>query len=269
MSDETKNKLKKVGIFSYLGITTLLSILFIVLCVVAGVNNGKKNKSNNSVPTNTNEIVEVQHRNKLNPKYASYDDSLHTIELSVDDLDDFTFENLFTYLSTVSNADQPNIVCDGTYSFNNKNNYSIAFKNTTNDYVLFLVGDYSDFNDQTGGSADRDYEFYSTDDDMGVVAYSSMIIYCSSSNYSDIKFAIQLDLGESSGGDINSNIFTTLTSSVVSFIGSLSSGIVAMESVFYANGDLTTIGLLSVIVVAISLAYFLFRLLIGLIRMRG
>ena len=65
------------------------------------------------------------------------------------------------------------------------------------------------------------------------------------------------------------DIFRALTDALTAFISTLNSGITAMTALFYANNSLTVLGTLSVIVVAVSLTYWLFRLLIGLIRMRG
>lgn len=66
------------------------------------------------------------------------------------------------------------------------------------------------------------------------------------------------------------DIFQALTDALSAFISTLNSGVQAMTALFYVNGTgLTVLGTLSVIVVAVSLTYWLFRLLIGLIRMRG
>lgn len=65
------------------------------------------------------------------------------------------------------------------------------------------------------------------------------------------------------------DIFQALTDALTAFISTLNSGITAMTALFYADNSLTVLGTLSVIVVAVSLTYWLFRLLIGLIRMRG
>lgn len=67
-----------------------------------------------------------------------------------------------------------------------------------------------------------------------------------------------------------SAIFSALTEALSNFISTLGSGITAMTALFYdSTNGLTVLGTLSVIVVAVSLTYWLFRLIIGLIRMRG
>ena len=65
------------------------------------------------------------------------------------------------------------------------------------------------------------------------------------------------------------DIFQAITSALTAFINTLNSGITAMTALFYADSQLTVLGTLCVIVVAVSLAYWLFRLIIGLIRLRG
>lgn len=66
------------------------------------------------------------------------------------------------------------------------------------------------------------------------------------------------------------DIFGALTTALQSFISTLGSGITAMTALFWTQADgLSVLGTLCIIVVAVSLTYWLFRLLIGLIRMRG
>lgn len=65
-------------------------------------------------------------------------------------------------------------------------------------------------------------------------------------------------------------IFEALTSALQAFISTLNSGIQSITALFWVSGTgLTVLGTLSVIVVAVSLTYYLMRLLFGLIRMRG
>lgn len=67
-----------------------------------------------------------------------------------------------------------------------------------------------------------------------------------------------------------SAIFQALTDALTAFISTLGSGITAMTALFYnSETGLSVLGTLCVIVVAVSLTYWLFRLIIGLIRMRG
>lgn len=68
-----------------------------------------------------------------------------------------------------------------------------------------------------------------------------------------------------------SAIFDGITSAVSAFIGSLGTGITGMLGLFYdtTNSSLTVLGTLTVIVVAVSLVYFLLRFIMGLARLRG
>lgn len=69
------------------------------------------------------------------------------------------------------------------------------------------------------------------------------------------------------------SIFGGITEAVTAFIGTLNSGIGSIVSLFYdstsANPGLTVLGTLTVIVVGVSLVYWLFRLIMGMARLRG
>lgn len=65
------------------------------------------------------------------------------------------------------------------------------------------------------------------------------------------------------------DIFQGVADAMTNFISTLNSGITAMVSLFYADNSLTLLGLLTCIVVGVSLTYFVFRLIMGLIRLRG
>lgn len=65
------------------------------------------------------------------------------------------------------------------------------------------------------------------------------------------------------------DIFTSITSALTAFIGTLNSGLTEMVGLFYANGALTVVGTLMTIVVAVSLCWTVFRIISGLIRLRG
>ena len=67
-----------------------------------------------------------------------------------------------------------------------------------------------------------------------------------------------------------SAIFSGITTALTAFVGTLNSGLTAMIALFYDSTDgLTVIGTLMVIVVAVSLCWTVFRLISGLIRLRG
>lgn len=70
-----------------------------------------------------------------------------------------------------------------------------------------------------------------------------------------------------------SSIFEGITQAVTAFIGTLNQGVTAMLALFYdstaSNPGLTVLGTLTVIVVGVSLVYFLLRFIMGLARLRG
>lgn len=70
-----------------------------------------------------------------------------------------------------------------------------------------------------------------------------------------------------------SAIFSGITEAVTAFIGTVNSGVTSIVSLFYvASGEsagLTILGTLTCIVVGVGLVYWLFRLIMGMIRLRG
>ena len=64
-------------------------------------------------------------------------------------------------------------------------------------------------------------------------------------------------------------IFGGITDAITNFISTLNSGITAMIGLFYDNNALTLLGVLTTIVVGVSLVYFLLRMIMGLVRLRG
>lgn len=68
------------------------------------------------------------------------------------------------------------------------------------------------------------------------------------------------------------SIFGGITEAVTAFVGTLNSGVTSILSLFYSTGEnagLTVLGTLTVIVVGVSLVYWLFRLIMGMARLRG
>lgn len=68
------------------------------------------------------------------------------------------------------------------------------------------------------------------------------------------------------------SIFGGITEAVTAFVGTLNSGVQSILSLFYTTGEnagLTVLGTLTVIVVGVSLVYWLFRLIMGMARLRG
>lgn len=64
-------------------------------------------------------------------------------------------------------------------------------------------------------------------------------------------------------------IFEGITDAITNFISTLNSGITGMIGLFYSNSSLTLLGVLTTIVVGVSLTYFLLRMVMGLCRLRG
>ena len=64
-------------------------------------------------------------------------------------------------------------------------------------------------------------------------------------------------------------IFEGISSAITNFVQTLNNGITAMIGLFWSNNALTLLGVLTTIVVGVSITYFLFRMVMGLIRLRG
>lgn len=70
-----------------------------------------------------------------------------------------------------------------------------------------------------------------------------------------------------------SALFSEISNAMTGFISTLGSGITSMEALFYTNSEgtytATVLGSLVAIAAAVGLCYFVFRLIIGLVRLRG
>lgn len=256
MVDLKNNKVFKVIKNIWFAVASVLAVTFIVIMCISCSRVNKPNNNNVNTDVGINEVV----KSRVNPKYVSYDDLSYSITLTADELS-YTYENFYqfyvdntlynyTYLSFTSNA----------YNYDRVTYYDInGFRALNTDDLTYVKFNLNNENTSSGlynFTFDSDIEY--------------LIIGIDSSIYEGVKTAIEQDIAANTRNIYSGNgIFDTISSSMVAFIGSLSSGITAMVGVFYNNGALTVIGLLSVIVVAVSLAYFLFRLFIGLIRMRG
>ena len=94
MDYEKKEKLKKVGITTWLVITTIFSIFMIVVLIVAGATSKSKTQKANAYYEN---YVSVSYnvKSKAQPKYVSYDDEQYAITLNTDELNNYTWLKLF------------------------------------------------------------------------------------------------------------------------------------------------------------------------------
>lgn len=249
MDIEKKDKIKRIFKRIYVAITSIISVIF-VICVVVACSQGNKKQNNNvQVACAESEVIDIRYDNK---KFVSYNDESYEISLSVQELNTYSFESLYEWVTTDTNVMDCKLIYEGV-------NYNASSNNewTGSNGIIQISSISYMFQFKTVGGSFGNFT-------------NPMIFKGNASNYATIKALIE-EVLPSDEGNINDGIFETLTESTVSFIGSLNSGIQEMTAVFYdsANNNLTTIGLLSVIVVAVSLCYWLFRLIIGLIRMRG
>ena len=64
-------------------------------------------------------------------------------------------------------------------------------------------------------------------------------------------------------------IFQGISDAITNFVSTLNDGITAMIGLFWSNNALTLLGVLTTIVVGVSITYFLLRMVMGLVRLRG
>lgn len=251
--------IKRIGI----GLSLGFNIIFLIALIIGS--SGVKKQVNCCLAESDN-VVEKLDIKKDNKRYVNIDNDSSRVYFYPIDFS-YSFNNLATFLLTndeyidfTNSIEVYGLDEDTIYQYYDSGPISgsdsvyLVFNHTNSDL-------YVNFNSLSGFIGNK----FSSTNDVGFFISNDGY-----TNWDNFISAIQLDI-QANESSINDGIFETLTDSVVAFVGSIGSGIVAMTSVFYdsANSQLTTIGLLSVIVVAVSLAYFLFRLLIGLIRMRG
>ena len=250
--------LKRIG----MGLSIGFNIVFLLAIIIGSTANKKQVNCCFAESENVVEKLDIKQDNKRN---VSINTTTSQVFIYNTDLS-FTFNNFAYFLfENDEYIDFTNSV--EVYSLDEEIIYQYYDSGAINDHESAYLSFYNSVNELyvNFNNFAFDNNKFNTTNNVGFIISND-----SYSNWDSFLIAIELDIQENSG-DINSGIFETLTEGVIEFIGSIGSGIVAMTSVFYdsVNSELTTIGLLSVIVVAVSLSYFLFRLIIGLIRMRG
>ena len=197
----------------------------------------------------------------------SYDDENRHITLTADELNNYTFENLNNYVLSSYEDTHGGDYGTGTYSTYDNLHISSGYDgvyhylrlNQGNGPFTFLMR-----------LDPNSFTFIITTPENIDSFDSNLNLVLDSNFYNSFKSAIELDIQANASSDnINDSIFETLTSSLVSFIAVIGSGITSVIPIFYANSSLTVVGTLATIVVAVSLCYFLFRFIMGLIRLRG
>lgn len=260
---EKGNKAKKVFKRVAVGLSIAFNVFFASVLAVGCATSGKKSNTTKKV---NNEVV--YRDNRVQPKYASYDDEGHYITLNYDELNNVSFNNFSNYLGENYDNDLE-VVISEIYTFDGDTRVYYQ----CDDFDFSLGSFYFSYvNDADAYIKFESYHFYKewNDTRTNFDDNVSLTLSIGSSYYEGVKSAIQSDINPSSG-NITSDIFTAVSDTMGGFINTLNSGVGEMVNMFYdsTNNQLTTLGTLVVIVVAVALAYWLFRFIIGLIRLRG
>lgn len=282
IKEERILKLKKIGFWSLNIFCYICSFLFIILLIISL---STPKSSSKSSPKNV--INQIQYRLDSSESesvseseeviYPIYDDVNHTITLSAYILNNYDFPNLTEYI-------QNNTTGYNTWSISyNSNNYSYGNRSqnvsATPDY--FLVFNYSHDTYYTNririnysNTPNRFSYYYENSNNVtGFSEFESDIIFTPYNGYSNIKTAIQTDVlaNQEQDVDVNYDIFGSITQTISNFLNTLNEGVESVIDLFWDsdNNQLTTLGGLTTIVIGVAVAFFLFRLLIGLIRLRG
>ena len=271
---ENQSKVKKILLSVWLAVATVLSVIFIIVCIVGGVLSSKNNKHSASayvehdiVAYNINNDINKHDIKPIIKEAVAYNDNQYKITLSVDELNNYSFNSFNSYISSTlyGNGHIASIITNITY---NLNTYEVDedIINQSNSYFSYVYGsNYIMFNFDID---EPNNKFAYVENNNPIDFEGDIVLNIEQQSYDDVKQAIESDIAVNSS-NINDSVFETLTSSTVGFIGAISSGISSVIAVFYTNNSLTVLGTLAVIVVAVSLAYFVFRLIFGLVRMRG
>lgn len=259
IKEERVLKLKKIGFWSLNIFCYICSFLFIILLIISLAT---PKKSNNTSPKNV--INQIQYRLDTSEEtiYPIYDDESYQITLSVEQVNNYSFSNLNSYLSNLvstsinlnynSSLWFPNII-DNVYEWYNERTYTFIYPkiciNSNNNFVYYLTSE------DLEGTRNFEYNF---------------IFSCNSVYYEDLKTAIQADVSANQPG-VNHDIFDSFTQTITNFLNTLNEGVENVINLFWNSTDneLTLLGGLTTIVIGVAVAFFLFRLLLGLIRLRG
>ena len=209
-----------------------------------------------------------QNYNNDNIKNVVYDDEEYKITLSADELNNYTFENLYSDTHDEWNTNRPIIIFGDTpWSYDG---YTDNYLEWCATYLGSLGYPAVKFN------KNGDYKFtYEESNGVESLFETTITLYWGSgditSKYNLYKSAIELDIQANSQIDIDEDIFSSLSSVFTNFIITLNTGVNSVIALFYdsANTQLTLLGTITTIVVGVAITYFLFRLVIGLIRLRG
>ena len=253
LKEKWNNSGKNIFLKVLHGISYVLSAVFICLCIYSCSSSGKSAAKEN--------------------KKGLFLDNHYSAYVNSDDASIFTYDE-FCELMVTYTQECVNSITPKPSTFNQEIERMVsAFINDYGGlYYVCSTGDDESvlFEIDEGNLVCIDSEgelFLSLQNVSGVVS----VFQYADSDFFDLS---QMIYGDSAIyyniyiGFNNSSLFGTLTESTQDFIGTLSQGLNNMVSLFYNNG-LTTIGYLVTIVVAVALCWVLFRVIVGLIRLRG
>lgn len=265
----------------------VLSLGFIILCVYACANtNNKDNKQEN-----VNKGLYKQNHNNLGLVYTGSEIDTYYLSLQVGDTDWLCYycsylinnngEPLTSYIGenyTLFSLDTYDDVESGLifnkaciYDAPNNSFKLVLACSSSSDNVVHNLG-YIYYNVISSGNPD--VSLGSFDVSLSTLDFNKLLSFLS-----DYELLISNDLLDNDSYDIYqfylnydvSGIFGGVTDSMTDFIDTIGNGLESSVEIFYDedNSQLTAIGWLSVIVVAVGLTWSVFSIVSGLIRLRG
>lgn len=275
INKEKKEKAKEIAFKILHGVSYALSTCFIATCIVACASSGAKNKSDNSPKSLIQYRIDGESESQSESEsvsYPIYDDEYSQIILSFYQVNNYSWSNLNSIID-----DALDIETDISYL--EYNDLQFVYDSLESSYIswsnqgdnIYFVFDVDTFNSSEGFELEKNYVFIYIYSGYGLTTFNDRLVIKVANYYSDVKQAIQLDIQANSPLSATSDIFTAISDTITNFVIALNSGITAVVGLFWnsTSSALTPLGVLTTIVVGVALAYFVFRLIIGLIRLRG
>lgn len=224
-----------------------------------------------STPAVENESYQVNEvSSQVQPKKVAYNDSQYIITLSVNEVNNYYFDNLKTYLL---NYDYSNYTGPIEIDYDSSTyTYDEFVEDNSGSYICFRNGDSNNIvlGDYDGSTNTSLFGFYLSDNTSERSLFTSDItLDCDSTAYSSIKSAIELDIIENSKTmPTISQMFGVVADALQAFATTLGSAFSSVTALFWDStaSAPTFLGMLSLAVLGAGLIYLAFNLIRGLIR---
>lgn len=217
-----------------------------------------------SASVETQEPSHVERAVLTNPKRINYNDNAYQVTLSVDELNDYTWDNLVNLL------DDSDYISDYLSTF--QSSTSITYDNETyiyDDWVSTEELNYT-YNGYfiTLDFVSKKFELNlrNLGEDNYVDFEDELTWNLEETSYDSIKSAIQQDIIDNTSMPSIADIFSEVTQAITAFVGSLGTAFTQVTSLFYADGAWTFLGVLVLIGVGVGILYGVYRIIKGLLH---